>query len=150
MADRRITDVDYAESLASNESFFINQNNTLKQINKSNVVFSISNGGTGATTADEARANLGAISMKSGSIILAQGDWYLGDDDLYHNDENDGNCAGVTAESIVFVAPATDINSFNLYGKHGVRCVSQGFESLFFIANTDPIDDITVNYAVLA
>lgn len=62
MANKRITDVDYLESLNSDESFFINQNNTLKQINKSNVVFDVVNGGTGATTAEEALANLGAAS----------------------------------------------------------------------------------------
>lgn len=60
MADKRITDVDFVDSLNSDESFFINQNSSLKQINKSNIVFGITNGGTGGTTAEEARENLGA------------------------------------------------------------------------------------------
>lgn len=59
MADKRITDVDFVDLLNSNESFFINQNNSIKQINKNNIVFGVANGGTGATTAKEARANLG-------------------------------------------------------------------------------------------
>ena len=41
------------------ESFFVNQNNAIKQVSKSNVVFGITNGGTGATTAEQARTNLG-------------------------------------------------------------------------------------------
>lgn len=63
MADKRITDVDFVDSLNSDESFFINQNSSLKQINKSNIVFGITNGGTGGTTAEKARENLGAASF---------------------------------------------------------------------------------------
>lgn len=59
MADKRITDVDFIESLANDESFFVNQNNTLKQINKGNVVFDIANGGTGANNAVSALQNFG-------------------------------------------------------------------------------------------
>lgn len=64
MADKRITDVDFVDSLNSDESFFINQNSSIKQINKSNVIFGITNGGTGATTAEEARINLGAADKE--------------------------------------------------------------------------------------
>ena len=59
MANKRITDVDFLESLNSDESFFVNQNNSIKQINKSNIVFDIANGGTGASTAEGALDNLG-------------------------------------------------------------------------------------------
>lgn len=52
MANKRITDVDFINSLNSNESFFINQNNTIKQINKNNVVLPVSSLGITAT-ADE-------------------------------------------------------------------------------------------------
>lgn len=64
MADKRITDVDFVDSLNSDESFFINQNSSIKQINKSNVVFGITNGGTGATTAEDARVNLGVADKE--------------------------------------------------------------------------------------
>jgi hypothetical protein len=60
MANKRITDVDFLDSLSSNESFFVNQNNAIKQINKSNIVFDIVNGGTGASDAETALENLGA------------------------------------------------------------------------------------------
>ena len=59
MANKRITDVDFLDSLKSDESFFVNQNNSIKQINKSNIVFDIVNGGTGASTAAGALTNLG-------------------------------------------------------------------------------------------
>ena len=89
----------------------------------------------------------------NGTITLVQGDWYLGDDGLYHNDENDGTCPGVTADATVIVTPdPSNADSFNWYIECGIRCVSQGEETLFFVADTDPneYDDIVVNYTVLA
>ncbi len=67
MANKRITDVDFLDSLSSNESFFVNQNNSIKQINKSNIVFDIANGGTGATNGADGLANLFA----EGDTILS-------------------------------------------------------------------------------
>ena len=64
MADKRITDVDFLDSLNSDESFFVNQNNTIKQISRNDIVFPITSGGTGATNAAAARANLGAASSE--------------------------------------------------------------------------------------
>ena len=46
MANKRITDVDFIEALDSDESFFVNQNNAIKQISKSDMIFDISNNGT--------------------------------------------------------------------------------------------------------
>lgn len=59
MANKRITDVDFIDSLNSNESFFVNQNSSIKQISKADVVFGINNGGTGATDAATALKNFG-------------------------------------------------------------------------------------------
>jgi hypothetical protein len=72
--NKRITDVDFLDSLNSNESFFVNQNNTLKQINKSNIVFDITNGGTGASDATTARNNLGITPANIGVYTKAEVD----------------------------------------------------------------------------
>lgn len=68
MANKRITDVDFLESLDSDESFFVNQNNTIKQINRGNITFGITNGGTGATDAATARDNLGITPDNIGAV----------------------------------------------------------------------------------
>lgn len=69
MADKRITDVDYINSLTGDESFFVNHNNSIKQVNKSNIVFDVTNGGTGAATAADARVNLGLGSVATENTV---------------------------------------------------------------------------------
>ena len=87
MANKRITDVDFAESLNSNESFFINQNNSIKQISRNNVLFGIANGGTGATTIEDARANLEVYSKEE---VYAK-------DEIYSKDEVSNAIAKATS-----------------------------------------------------
>lgn len=62
MSNKRITDVDHIDAIFGDESFFVNQNNSLKQIKKSDINLGIISGGTGANNAEDARANLGAAS----------------------------------------------------------------------------------------
>ena len=69
MANKRITDVDFIDSLNSNESFFVNQNSTIKQISKSNIVFDIVNGGTGADNISDARTNLGLGLVATENVV---------------------------------------------------------------------------------
>lgn len=86
MANKRITDVDFLGSLNNGESFFVNQNNTVKQINKKNITFDIANGGTGATSAEKALVNLGAVNKAgdtmSGTLIVPNLGFKLGDSDI--------------------------------------------------------------------
>lgn len=69
MANKRITSVDFLDSLNDDDSLFVNQKNTLKQINKSNVIFDIANGGTGATDAATARTNLGIGLVATENVL---------------------------------------------------------------------------------
>lgn len=71
MANKRITDVDFLSSLNGDESFFVNQNNSIKQINKANINFGIINGGTGANTAEGARENLDVYSKSEVKEVVA-------------------------------------------------------------------------------
>lgn len=68
MANKRITDVGVINSLNSNESFFVNQNSTIKQIKKEDITFGIINGGTGAKNAEDARNNLGLGSVATENV----------------------------------------------------------------------------------
>ena len=171
MADtdkRRITDVDFIESLNSDESFFINQNNTIKQINRGKVVFGITNGGTGATTvadarnnlglgntagalpvanggtgasdAAAARANIGAVAMTSKTVKLAPSSWSSLTQTV--------SVSGVTASNTVVVAPAPE--SYAAYGEAGVYCSAQASGKLTFKCETVPSATITVNVLILA
>lgn len=66
---KRLTDVDYIDSLNSSGSFFVNQSNTVRQINKEDIVFGITSGGTGAKNAEDARTNLGLGSVATLDVI---------------------------------------------------------------------------------
>lgn len=63
MANRRLTDAGFIESFDEVGSFFVNKNNSIKQVDKNNIVFSIENGGTGATDSETARKNLNAAHV---------------------------------------------------------------------------------------
>lgn len=69
MANKRITDVDYIDSLDNNVSFFINHSNTLKQIHNRDAVFGVTSGGTGANNVTDARSNLGLGSVATENIL---------------------------------------------------------------------------------
>ena len=63
MANRRLTDSGFIDSFKEVDSFFVNKDNAVKQIDKSNIVFDIENGGTGAIDAETARKNLEAAHI---------------------------------------------------------------------------------------
>lgn len=158
MANKRITDVDTIESLNSNESFFVNQNNSIKQINKGNIVFGFANGGTDATTPEGARANLNVYSksevdalMNSNTMTIPVDAWRQNETygDLYY--ANMDSVPYVNDNSIIFITPAEyPVDNFNAYIENKVRACEQGFETIGFIADAKPETDIVINYSVFA
>ena len=160
MANKRITDVDVINSLNSDESFFVNQNSSIKQINKSDIVWDISNGGTNATNVAEARNNLDVyskgetdslmIKMNSNTIIIPADAWVQSDmyEGMYC-----ANMIGIVPyvdeESIIFISPVEyPIENFDSYVRNKIRAIEQGLKTIKFIANTIPDIDISINYTV--
>ena len=67
MANKRITEVDYASTINSDDCLFVNQGGILKQVKKKNVlndIIPVELGGTGATSIEDALTNLKAIGFK--------------------------------------------------------------------------------------
>lgn len=170
MATKRITDVDIIDSLNSNESFFVNQNGTIKQINKSNIVFGISNGGTGATTvagarnvlglgntdgalpianggtgatsAEGIRANIGAVTMSNMVVELAEDGWV--------DNQQTVAASNVTANNMVIVGADASIDNYKTYTECGIRCIGQMEGKLTFLCDDIPSATVTVNVAVFS
>lgn len=166
MADKRITDVDIIDSFNGDLSFFINQNNSIKQINKKDVIIPISNGGTGvttiedmknmlgvnsdvvpierggtgATTARAALINLGAMSMISRTVML--------DVDAWNNNEQTVDVDGVTADNVVIASPRPTFDDYTSYTESGIYCSAQFDGGLIFTCKEVPSMIITVNVAI--
>ena len=140
--EKRITDVDFLDSLSGDESFFINQNSAIKQINRSNIIFGITNGGTGATTAKDARVNLGAVSINTSTVELLSSGWSDNKQTVIAND--------VTVNNTVLVAPEESKDNYETYGKCNIRCVAQADNSLTFECKKVPNINIVVNIAMFS
>lgn len=166
MADKRITDVDYVDSLDSNESFFVNKNNAIKQINKSDIVFGISNGGTGAVTADEARVNLGATNeayvnaqikaAKDYAVLVADEKVEAAKakpsiitlvSDGWVDNKQTISIENVTENSIVFISP--NVTSHASYCESNTRCITQEYGSLTFQCEYIPSVNLVVNVVIM-
>ena len=68
MANKRITDVDTVE-LKSNELFFINQNNTIKQVPKADVIESVVNSFSDESIATDVKSKLGLGLVASKDVV---------------------------------------------------------------------------------
>lgn len=164
MANKRITDVDIVESLDSNESFFINQNNSIKQINKTNIVWPVASGGTGATSIAGIRNNLGlgntdgplpianggtgASSVETALISLGvQAQHTTATVTLIAENWVDNiqtvNVDGATETNTVLVGPFPD--SYSDYAEYGVHCVGQGNGVLTFTCESVPSLNVRAN-----
>lgn len=140
--EKRITDVDFLDSLSGDESFFVNQNSAIKQINRSNVLFGIMNGGTGATTAKDARINLGAVSINTSTVELLSSGWVDNKQTISANN--------VTTNNAIFVAPEESSDNYETYSKCNIRCIAQSNNSLTFECKKAPNINIVVNLAVFS
>lgn len=145
MADKRITDVDYIELLDGSESFFVNQNGALKQVNKANMykdtVFGIENGGLGTTSIDEAREVLGVISMTNTTITLIRNGWENNKQTVYLSSVPED-----ADDNAVFPSPTS--SSRIAYAEYNIACISQAKGSLTFECEEIPSVDINVNIAI--
>lgn len=178
MADKnkRITDVDFIESLNSDESFFINQHNAIKQIKRNNVVFDIANGGTGATTvadarnnlglgntdgalpvanggtgaldAATARANLGITPKNIGAVTMESTSANLSPNDSWVDNKQTINVYGVTSNNTVVVSPEPSIDNYNAYNECAIRCISQSDGKLTFLCESVPNVAVVVDILI--
>lgn len=163
MADKRITDVDFLDSLNGDESFFVNQNNSIKQINKNNVVFGVINGGTGATDGEDACANIGAARVEYVDEQINKVETYINEQiesantktttislfsDGWSENKQTVDVDIITENNIVLVSPSTA--SYIAYIENEIRCVAQGDKILTFQCESTPSMTLTVNISVIA
>lgn len=101
----------------------------------------LANGGTGATTAESARANLGAVALTAVAVTLAADGWA--------DNQQTVTVTGVTAdEENCHVIPTPAPASRNAYAEAGICCSVQGDGTLTFTCESVPSEAITVNVAV--
>lgn len=172
MANKKITDVDIVTSLDSDESFFINKNNAIKQISRNDVVFGISNGGTGATTAagarnalglgntdgelpvenggtgattaKQARLNLGATSVYTTTVVLNVGGWSNNRQTV----SIDNVDVSDMSNSVIIVSP--NPSSHLEYSENGIYCIEQLSRELTFMCDSVPNVNVMVNVAIFS
>ena len=102
-------------------------------------ILPISNGGTGATTAEDARVNLGAVNMVTKTVTLSASSW--------SNDTQTVNVSGVTANNTILVGYNPE--SYEVYSDAGIRCIGQGNNTLTFSCESIPSVNVSANVVIL-
>ena len=103
-------------------------------------VVPVDKGGTGAATADEARASLGAEGKHTtSSVTLTASGWSSNSQTI--------SVSGMTATLDVVVSPAPD--SYEDWGNAGVFCSAQGAGTLTFSCKEAPSSSLTANLLIL-
>lgn len=104
-------------------------------------VLPVAKGGTGGTTAAEARSGIGAQALHTArTVTLAAGSWS-------GTNQQTVTCNGVTAANTVIVAPAPA--SVEAWGNAGIVCTTQAANKLTFSCATKPTAAITVNVVIM-
>ena len=99
----------------------------------------VARGGHGGNTAEEARANLGAVAMSMTTATLTAGGWSANKQTV--------SVAGVSENSAIIVV--SNPESFEQYNECAVRCVEQGNGTLAFECEEVPASDVTANVLIL-
>lgn len=99
----------------------------------------VESGGTGAETAEEARANLGAVSMATASATLTVAGW--------SGNKQTVNVDGVTNDNTLIVSPI--YASQYAYNLAGVGASEQAAGTLTFTAQKTPTAALTVNILII-
>ena len=100
----------------------------------------ISHGGTGSTTAQGAREQLGAEGRHAAkTATLTAAGW--------SDSSQTVAVEGVTASNTILVAPASD--SQEVWGKAGIVCTAQSAGSLTFTCKSVPTAAVTANIVIL-
>ena len=103
---------------------------------------SIARGGTGATNAVSARANLGAQArVKTLTLSLTTANWSA------TSKTQTITASGVAAGNVVIISPAA--TSQDAYSAAGVKCTAQGNSSLTFSCESIPTEALSVNVVIL-
>lgn len=99
---------------------------------------SIENGGTGSGVPAEARANIGAVSMKTATVSLYVSGW--------SSNQQTVSVSGVTEDNTIIVTAAPA--SYEHYHECAVRCTAQGNNTLTFVCEDKPSVALVANVVI--
>lgn len=102
-------------------------------------ILPITNGGTGGTTAADARIKLGAVNMVTKTVTLSTYNW--------SSNTQTVNVTGVTASNTILVGYSPE--SYEAYSDAAIRCVGQDNNTLTFSCESKPSVNVSVNVVIL-